>query len=309
MNFLLLGLALIVIILLVNPTLWKKPKHGEGYLPGRFETGVSDLPQPVAGVSNFIEPEMDNARRAQELILANGGVPVPAGSLKESNEETYKAPWYAMYYGTRPVVKNITPTGGVVVTSPFIWGPNVNIGTDYAYQYTTAMYGGDNPVDKFPYRHQPPLNTTDDYLHPGDGNFVKLDNPPSTVRNDPLFGAGDAALMMVPPGTQQTPRWYGSVSAFAPLPEINTPWEKIGVVTPITNPENLILTLFRRLIAPMRDMFAYSVQDKDGNVIPLSNNVTYLVTGDELPASAIVGYESKGPFKVKSFVDNKWVIA
>lgn len=172
---------------------------------------------------------------------------VPQGSLKETNEETYRGPWY--HRDVPPVI-------------------------------TTGLYDNSFPY----YRDIPPLNTSDDYFHPYRCNHSHIDPPFGELKGG----------------------WYGNVSAYAPFQEIDTPWEKIGMLLPITNPDNLILTLFRRAIAPRQDVFQYIVQDKDGNIIPL-NGINYIVNKDIVPAEKVVGYENKGDFIAKTFVDNKFI--
>lgn len=99
--------------------------------------------------------------------------------------------------------------------------------------------------------------------------------------------------------------FVSSVDAFAPFPEINTPWEKIGIVKALKLENGTIMNLYRRPIAPLQDLFEYMVQDKNGFVIPLKNN-KYLEDGDVI--NHIQGYESVGPWKCNIFVRNKWIM-
>jgi len=96
--------------------------------------------------------------------------------------------------------------------------------------------------------------------------------------------------------------FVGSLNSYAPFPEVNTPWEKSGILT--SDRDNHILNLYRRPIAPAQDLWEYQVQDKDGFVIRLQN-VKYVENGDYIPY--IPGKSSLGPWKVHDFVQNKYV--
>lgn len=285
------------------------------------------------------------------------GVAIPAGTLKETNEDApYRASWYPYEYGARARVLTPSPTGGTVIAPPFnpddalASDPNSLLSGDIEFARdqlitpdppqpwiwrTDNLYG----MDSYPYRYKPPTNTTIDYLHPYDGNRMQLDMPYGRIPpgrsfpdNQVEYGdkvswngqnnAGNVISSWVggipltappPPASLPSLRGlhYGSVSAYAPFPEVNTPWEKIGILKPISQEENthLILTLFRKPIAPLNDIFAYSIQDKDGNILPLPNRYSYIIDGDVIEANAVPGYESAGPFTARVFVNNKWVYA
>ncbi len=98
--------------------------------------------------------------------------------------------------------------------------------------------------------------------------------------------------------------FYGSVNSFAPFPEINTPWEKTGLLSTVDSSNNAILNLYRKPIAPLQDLFQYSVQDKNGFII-LLKGVTFLEDGDIVPK--VIGKESLGPWKVNQFVEDKYI--
>jgi len=109
--------------------------------------------------------------------------------------------------------------------------------------------------------------------------------------------------------TLNTVPFISSVDSFAPFPEVNTPWEKTGILTNISVDDfrgrrKEILNLYRRPIAPLQDLFEYTVQDKDGFIIKLEN-VKFLEDGDIIPF--ITG--KNGKWKVHSYIDNKWVWA
>lgn len=98
--------------------------------------------------------------------------------------------------------------------------------------------------------------------------------------------------------------FFSSVNAFAPFPEIDSSWEKIGLLTTKDSTDSTILNLYRRPIAPLQDLFEYAVQDKNGFVIPLSTT-SYLEDGDIIPF--VQGKESMGEWKARIYVNNKWV--
>jgi len=100
--------------------------------------------------------------------------------------------------------------------------------------------------------------------------------------------------------------FYSSASPFAPFPEIYSPWEKVGVLTTVDPQDDTILELYRRPIAPLQDLFEYSIQDKNGFILQLRGK-DFLETGDIIPS--VLGKESKGPWKVTQFIENKWVWA
>lgn len=96
--------------------------------------------------------------------------------------------------------------------------------------------------------------------------------------------------------------FFGSVNAYAPFPEITTPWEKAGILTSVGIKQE-ILNLFRRPIAPLQDLWEYQVQDKNGFMIKL--NEKYLEDGDVVPH--VIGKNGEGPWKVHVFVQNKYI--
>lgn len=103
----------------------------------------------------------------------------------------------------------------------------------------------------------------------------------------------------------------GSANAFAPFPEVTTPWEKVGILTLINerkgdtdhkeHKEN-ILNLYRRPIAPLQDLFEYSVQDRDGFIILLKHK-------NLLEDKDIIRYipGKPGEWIFHDFVQNKYV--
>jgi hypothetical protein len=98
--------------------------------------------------------------------------------------------------------------------------------------------------------------------------------------------------------------FIGSVNSYAPFPEVNTPWEKIGVLTPVNNDKDILLNLYRRAIAPLQDLWEYNVQDKNGFIV-LLRGINYLEDGDIIPY--VIGKENLGPFRVHIFNNNKYI--
>lgn len=197
-------------------------------------------------------------------------IPVPQGSLKESSEE-YGYPFYKLYRGAPPY-DYFRPYGpnqklkDVVVTDRSIY--------DRSKQRMGFGFAANPNIPK--------------------GGLPKY--TPETLPKG--FTPGYTGSAPIP--------FYSSVSAFAPFPEIYTPWEKVGVLTTVNPQDDSILELYRRPVAPLQDLFEYSVQDKNGFILQL-RGTNYLRTGDIIPN--VLGKESKGPWKVTQFIKNKWVWA
>lgn len=96
--------------------------------------------------------------------------------------------------------------------------------------------------------------------------------------------------------------FIGSVNAFAPFPEVNTPWEKTGILTTTNKDDDSILNVYRRPIAPLQDLFRYMVQDKNGFLINLKDGL--LENGDIV---VVPGKESKGTWEFKDYTMNKYI--
>ena len=116
--------------------------------------------------------------------------------------------------------------------------------------------------------------------------------------------------MIVPPtSTVGNVPFISSVNAYAPFPEVYNPWEKVGIVTSSEEEGGSeIMNLMRMPIAPLQDLYRYSVQDKDGFII-LLRNMTFLEDGDII--KSIPGKTSKldpsKVWKVHIFVGDKYV--
>lgn len=99
-------------------------------------------------------------------------------------------------------------------------------------------------------------------------------------------------------------RFYSSVNAYAPHNEVTSEWEKAGLLTTTNANDDTILVLYRRPIAPLQDLWEYAVQNKDGIIIPLEDK-KFLENDDVI--GTVPGLESKGSWKVKIYVNNKYV--
>ncbi len=196
------------------------------------------------------------------------GIPVPQGAFKETNER-WRRPFYDGY--NLPV-------------------PDYNgLPTPMSYNMTSA------PSSVFPQLERP-LPSADFFRPYGPNAYVD-----GSYADIPFYRRGGGRSPLYSDGS---PRFVGSVDAFAPFPEVTTPWEKIGIVSSThSTPDNTIFNLYRRPIAPLQDLFEYTVQDKNGFVIPLHQK--YLENNDIIPD--IKGYEGKGPWKADIFVNNKYI--
>jgi hypothetical protein len=97
--------------------------------------------------------------------------------------------------------------------------------------------------------------------------------------------------------------FISSVDSFAPFPEVNSNWEKSGMIQTIDQSDNEIMNIYRKAIAPLRDLFEYSVQDKNGFVVPLKE--TYLEDGDII--NSVPGREGLGKWRYNDYVRYKYV--
>lgn len=100
--------------------------------------------------------------------------------------------------------------------------------------------------------------------------------------------------------------FLGSVDANAVgFKAIDTKWEKIGLLTTTNENDDSILNLYQRDIAPYRDLYEYAAQDKNGFILPLNKNITYLEEGDIV--DHVVGKDTEGPWKAHLFYRNKYI--
>lgn len=97
------------------------------------------------------------------------------------------------------------------------------------------------------------------------------------------------------------PSMYGALTlrdTEHPYQDITTDFIRVGTLASVDKTDDTVMTLFRRDIAPERDLYEYKVIDKtNGNDLEifLSTNTTFLRNGDKL---TIPGYENKGLFEV-----------
>lgn len=83
-----------------------------------------------------------------------------------------------------------------------------------------------------------------------------------------------------------------------PYQDLTTTYQRIGTVASVDKNDDYMMTLYRRDIAPERDLYEYKVIDHtNGNNIEifLNTNIALLRNGDKI---IISGYESKGEFVV-----------
>lgn len=114
----------------------------------------------------------------------------------------------------------------------------------------------------------------------------------------PYSGVGVGPLHSVGGG-------IASTSAYAPFPEVESCWEKIGVLTSNMSddtpnaPKNL-LNLYRRPIAPSQNLWEYQVQDQSNFVLKLNDR--------EIRDGDIVTVPGKqGTWTAKVYLNNKWI--
>jgi len=83
-----------------------------------------------------------------------------------------------------------------------------------------------------------------------------------------------------------------------PYQDLTTTYQRVGTVSTVDKNDDYMMTLYRRDIAPERDLYEYKVIDHtNGNNIEifLNTNIALLRNGDKI---IISGYESKGEFMV-----------
>lgn len=155
---------------------------------------------------------------------------------------------------------------------------------------------------RYPFYYQQKPLAPYDYFKPYGPNSPEMQSE-IVVSDTPFYKRS-------PPGspttTSGTVPFISSVNSFAPFPEVQTAWEKTGMIQTKDPKDTSIMNLYRKPIAPLQDLFEYSVQDKNGFIIPLKG-VNYLEDGDTV--ASIPGKEALGPWKVNVYVNNKWVWA
>nr|QBK86527.1 MAG: hypothetical protein LCMAC102_03220 [Marseillevirus LCMAC102] len=224
---------------------------------------------PLGGYKTYVRPE---ERYRQHPVLQY---------QREASYDTHPA-----NYGDP--IRPLFPTTGPVPNQPL----NVPV-PQGSLKMSSEKY-------KYPFYYQKKPLSPYDYFRPYGPNqnemqseIIYADTP--FYKKNPETYSGSGAIPFI-----------SSVNSYAPFPEVYTPWEKTGMVQTEDAKDESIMNLYRRPIAPLQDLFEYSVQDKDGFVIPLQN-INFLEDGDTI--KSISGKESKGPWKVNIYVNNKWVWA
>ena len=156
---------------------------------------------------------------------------------------------------------------------------------------------------RYPFYYQKKPLSPYDYFRPYGPNSPEMQSE-IVVSDTPFYKRG--LFPGSPTVTSGTVPFISSVSSFAPFPEVQTAWEKIGMLQTEDAKDSTILNLFRRPIAPLQDLFEYSIQDKNGFIIPLKN-MNFLKDGDTI--ATVPGKEALGSWKVNIYVKNKWVWA
>ena len=155
----------------------------------------------------------------------------------------------------------------------------------------------------YPFHYQKKPLSPYDYFKPYGPNSPEMQNEivyadtPFYKRQGEEFATGYTGSGAIP--------FISSVNSFAPFPEVQTAWEKTGMIQTEDKRDTTIMSLYRKPISAINDLFEYTVQDKDGFVVPLK--VNYLEDGDTI--KSVPGREALGPWKVNIYVNNKWVWA
>lgn len=104
-------------------------------------------------------------------------------------------------------------------------------------------------------------------------------------------------------------RFVGEIgSTFVPsIPDGR--FHKVGLLTQKVSShdkKNVILNLYKRTISDYAEIYEYSIEDRDGFIIPLKSKVhgdfNRLENGDVI--DGVLGYENNGPFNVNIFNDS-----
>jgi hypothetical protein len=290
------GLAIMVLMYFRSP-------NGEGYDDNLYENVYTP------SNSRSSHPTLKYQRDASYMNTpANWGDPIrypmlTGPSYGNSEERTHRVGSYKRAYD-QGVLSSIGDGGPPTFVGRPIGVPvqNGNL------KRTSEVYRGpfyppfQEPSGSFDGRFSPSGSSIDelrqlgrplesnDYFRPyGPNNFQDI-----SVADTPFYRRG-----YVPKSA-----FFGTSDAYYPFPEVNTPWEKIGILTTVNPSEDTILNLFRRPIAPLQDLFEYTTQDKNGFVIPLERRAL-IENGDII--ERVRGYESKGPWKANVFVNNKYI--
>ena len=162
-----------------------------------------------------------------------------------------------------------------------------------------------DPGLPYPYQNQP-LKSYDFFKPYGPNQpsiqkeIVYADTPFYNKPREKLVGYGKSPRILSSEGDIP---FVGSADSFAPFPEVLSSWEKVGIIQTVNPDNNAIMNIFRRQIAPLQDLFEYSVQDKNGFVVPLKE--TYLEDGDII--HSVPGRESLGKWKFNDYLKYKYI--
>ena len=267
-----------------HPVLAFQRSHDKGINPANYgdPIRVADVAGPVdfyGGTTSFVD----------SLSLSRGSVPIPMGALKKTSER-YNKDMFRFSNLARDTVGTALPREAYASADAPPRGGYQDI---YGGNEGQAFPGSVGPPGEgMPYRNPSIPEPGSIYMIPSpSGDFFR---PYASADAPPRGGYGPNIPVANAP-------FFGSVNAYAPLPEIVTPWEKAGILTSAKG--NEILNLFRRAIAPVQDLWEYQVQDKNGFVIKLWER--YIEDGDVV--SHVIGKDGLGPWKAHVFVQNKYV--
>jgi hypothetical protein len=223
--------------------------------------------------SNYIKKE-DRNENSYAYELGRGpypgdrmGVPVRRENMKSTNEY-HKAPFYN----------------------------NMNNNNMNNNNMNNNNMNNNNMNNNLPFDHQNnPLHSYD-YFKPYGPNQTSMQSEINYV-DTPFYNNYNNHN-----GNNSIP-FISSVDSFAPFPEVQSNWEKSGMIQTVDPSNTEIMNIYRKAIAPLRDIFEYSVQDKNGFVVPLKE--TYLEDGDII--HSIPGREALGKWRYNDYVRYKYV--
>ena len=282
-------IIVVVIGAIIVYQLGKSSSSGDAAIKVGFtpSTTTSQRQHPVLEYQREASLDTHPANYGDPICPPPGGIssgPAPSGNFERVYGPNYPGPAPGAYMGV-PV-----PQASLKLTSeqygyPFHYQNKPLHPYDYFKPYGPNQPSLQNEivVADTPFYNRSPL---EGYVKPGLA-------PPGSFGETPGIGEFGPSIPFI-----------SSVNAFAPFPEVNTPWEKTGIIQTVDPTDDSIMNLYRKPIAPLQDLFEYSVQDKNGFVVPLKGT-TYLEDGDIV--KSVPGRESKGPWKADVYINNKWV--
>ena len=245
-------------------------------------TGLTTAPDFASQIAQTEETEETKAARPQDPIIDGYRGPYDIGSRGPGGPDSLgpgSGPYPGMPMGV-PV-----PRGTLKKTSE---------------KYGYPFYKASRPLK--PYDYFKPFGPNQNVNQ--DANYVDTpfyarqqsrvwDNPGTGLEYDRggIFGGGGD----IP--------FISSVDAFAPGLEVDSAYEKRGILQTVDEDDTTILNVYARPIAPLQDLFRYTVQDKDGFIVPLKQN--YLENGDIVPE--VIGKEALGKWRFRDFVKDKYI--